>query len=540
MPGYIPFAPSQADGYKLSHKGFEQPGTTHLVANFTPRSGKYIPMTDDLKRVISFGYQDFVTNVLVNEWNETFFTVPFKKAIGRWKKRVEAYLGPDALDLSHFEALHKLGYLPLHIKALPEGSKSPFKVALMTVRNTHEDFAWLVTYIETVLSQEVWPMVTAATVGYQFLTLFNRFADETVGNRLHVPFQGHDFSARGMAGRYAAARSGAAHLLSFLGTDTIAALDFIEQVYPGYPEATLIGTSVPASEHSVTSLGIAVLGEEGTIRDWITRAYPTGIVSIVSDTIDYWKVLLEILPALKEEIRARKPNALGLPGKVVVRPDSGDPVRIVCGYRDDEVFRFPDQRPGMEGETRIFVRAAQPRDEYEITEAEFKGSIQVLWEEFGGTTNALGYKELDPCIGLIYGDGITLKRAEEILSRLQQKGFASNNIVFGMGSFTYQMTSRDTLGMAVKATYAIVNGEGLEIYKDPKTDDGTKKSARGLIYVGKTPEGHFYQEDQVSPEREAEGELRCIFEDGKLFNTEDFVTIRNRVQDIVPAEEATA
>lgn len=534
--GYTPNALAQTDAYKLSHKKFEAAGTTKIYANFTARSGKHAKFEDSEKRVVVAGIQGFIKNVLIAEWNETFFNKKAKDVIPAWKARLEGYLGAGSVDMAHFEALHKLGYLPIKVKALPEGSKIPFKVAFLTITNTHKDFSWLVTYLETVISQEIWPVVTNATVAYQFLTLGNRFADETCGNRNHMPFQFHDFSARGMMGRHAAAASGFAHLLSHCGTDTTASLDYIDQLYGGYPKGSFIGASVPASEHSVTSLGIAVEGELETIKRWITQDYPAGIVSVVSDTLDYWRVITEYLPSLEKEIRAR-PSLGPLPGKVVVRPDSGDPVRVIAGYREDEIVR---------AESGIYSRedwnAPQLHDFHlkALTEDEVKGSIEVLYEKFGGSVNALGYKELSPCIGLIYGDSITLERARDIFSRLQQRGFASNNVVFGVGSYTYQMVSRDTLGMAIKATYAVVDAAGLELFKDPKTDDGTKKSARGLIQVvqmvfpgsDKVPTPEFIQFDQVEPHIEETGALRTVFEDGKLVVEEDFITIRNRVQDI--------
>ena len=159
----------------------------------------------------------------------------------------------------------------------------------------------------------------------------------------------------------------------------------------------------------------------------ITETYPAGIVSIVSDTWDYWKVITEFIPTLKSEILARD-------GKVVIRPDSGDPVKIICGD--------PDAKPGS---------------------PEFKGSVECLWETFGGTETATGYKLLDGHIGLIYGDSITLERCEAICSQLEAKGFASTNVVFGIGSYTYQYVTRDTFGFAMKATYGEVNGKGLSL-----------------------------------------------------------------------------
>lgn len=528
--GYTPVPQAQADAYKLSHKKFMADGTTKIYANLTARSGKYAKWGPGEHLIIVAGVQAFVKNVLIAEWNEGFFKRPQKAVIAEWKARVEGYLGEGSVSMDHFVALHKLGYLPIELKALPEGSKCPLKVAFLTITNTDPRFAWLVTYLETVLSQEIWPIVTSATAAHQFYLLGKRFGLETCGNLDHLIFQFHDFSARGMFGRHAAAMSGFAHLLAgHYGTDTVAALDYIDQLYGGFPAGTFIAASVPASEHSVTSLGIAVDGELETIRRWITKDYPAGIVSVVSDTLDYWQVLTKYLPALKDEIRARP--ALGvLPGKVVVRPDSGDPVRVICGYREDELVYSSDTG-------NVYSKEEWNSSKHDfhlkpLTPEEIKGSIQVLYDEFGGTINANGYKQLDPCIGLIYGDSITLERADEIFRRLQEKGFASSNVVFGVGSYTYQMVSRDTLGMAIKATYAEVDGNGLELFKDPKTDDGTKKSARGLILVGKdTNTGNFYQVDQVEPEREALGYLQTVFRDGKILIDENFVTIRARVQE---------
>jgi nicotinamide phosphoribosyltransferase len=511
-----------ADFYKLSHRKFMREGTTFLYANLTPRAGKYMAWADDNQQVVVLGLQHFLKDFLIGEFNEAFFNRPKAEVIAKFKRRCDTSLGPDSIPTDHIEALHDLGYLPLCIKALPEGSLVNFKVPVLTVFNTHPDFAWLVTYIESVLSDELWPVMTSATTAFQFLKVCNEYADKTVGHRLHVPFQCHDFSMRGMMGRQAAALSGIGHLASFTGTDTIQAIDLIEDYYNVDAETFFIAGSVPASEHSVTSLGIAVDGEMETLRRWISVDYPEGIVSIVSDTIDYWKVLTEYLPALEPEIRARKKNALGF-AKVVVRPDSGDPVRIICGYDESELNR----RPGLIAQGLVMVR----EDNSLITLEEADGSIVTLYRKFGGTVNAKGYKELDPCIGLIYGDSITLDRAKEIFARLERKGFASSNVVFGVGSYTYQHVTRDTLGIAVKATYAVVDGEGKELFKDPKTDSGVKKSARGLLVVGKKGDTDEYVlVDQVGVETEKSGFLREVFRDSTILVEEDWGTIRNRLQ----------
>jgi len=256
----------------------------------------------------------------------------------------------------------------------------------------------------------------------QYRKILDQYAAETSSTPEFVDFQGHDFSMRGMAGLEAAMLSAAGHLLSFKGTDTIPVLDFIEQYYSGNEADTLLGTSVAATEHSVMSMGTDT-GELETFKRLITEVYPNGIVSIVSDTWDLWKVLTEYLPQLKKEVLARD-------GKVVIRPDSGDPVDIICG---------------------------NPNGQHE---AERKGVIELLWDTFGGMVNEKGYKELNSHIGAIYGDSITLEHAENICQRVKVKGFASTNVVLGIGSFTYQYNTRDTFGFAMKATYGEVAGKG--------------------------------------------------------------------------------
>lgn len=255
---------------------------------------------------------------------------------------------------------------------------------------------------------------------------------------------------------------------------------------------------------------IREVAEMLTLR-YLMKQFPTGILSVVSDTFNLWDVCKPdgILAYLKEEILNRD-------GKITIRPDSGDPVDIICGTC--ETF----------GEGTIPKR---------------KGVIELLWDTFGGTVNKQGYKVLDPHIGAIYGDSITIDRAEEICKRLEAKGFASTNIVLGIGSFTYQFNTRDTFGFAMKATYVEITKptfgelldqclntetEGREIFKDPITDDGTKKSAKGLLSV--LNDGvDYYLVDQVSWEQEKEGCLQTIFKDGEFFNTTTLTEIRKRL-----------
>lgn len=267
--------------------------------------------------------------------------------------------------------------------------------------------------------------------------------------------------------------------------------------------------------------------------------YPTGILSLVSDTFDYWNTVTKTLTTLREKILARD-------GKVVIRPDSGDPVRIVAGYKGYDLNQETEhgisvnllQEQGYEvvknGEVWYEIVPGPRQDsDYELkptklTDAEVKGSVQCLWDIFGGTVNEKGFKELDPHIGLIYGDGITLERVENISQRLADKGFASTNLVYGIGSYTYLgQVSRDTDGWAMKATAAIVDDEFIEIYKDPKTDTWGKKSAKGLIAVYEQ-DGTFVQKDQVSWDEVNNCAYKTVFQNGKLIVDQSLAEIRER------------
>jgi nicotinamide phosphoribosyltransferase len=375
--------------------------------------------------------------------------------------------------------------------------------------------------------------MTSATIAHEYRKLALRFARETGGDESFVDWQCHDFSMRGMSSLESACLSGAGHLLSFTGTDTIPAICWLESYYGANVEKELVGSSVPATEHSVMCMGTK--GDERGTFERLLDSYPTGILSVVSDTWDLWTVINEYLPSLKEKILARN-------GKLVIRPDSGDPVRILCGY--DLETEVEERR----GNTVLL------KDGRQITTWERKGVIQLLYDIFGGSTNDKGYKQLDSHIGAIYGDSITLDRAREIFTRLQKKGFASTNVVLGVGSFTYQYNTRDTFGFAVKATYGVVEELidydyphershgvpvykpiGRELYKDPITDDGGKKSAKGLLSVRQIDGAHGkskpFLKDQCTWVEEKEGLLQTVFLDGKLVKEQTLAEIRQRLKE---------
>lgn len=540
------------DGYKTGHK-FQYPKGTEVVnSNLTARSSRLAKMPDSFdEKVVVAGIQGFIKEFIIEQWNDGFFNRPKDVVVREYKRRMDNYLGTDAVDVTHIDELHDLGYLPIVIKALPEGSRVDMRVPFMTVENTLPQFYWLTNYIETVWSDEIWKMVTVATLAYEYRRILNKYVDLTGASKEFADWQLHDFSMRGLSGLVDAAKVGAAHLMAAgFGTDTLPAIDYLEEYYNANSDIELVGGSVPATEHSVMCMG-GMETEIETFHRLITEVYPSGIVSIVSDTWDFWNVITNTAAQLKDVILNRTPNALGF-AKVVFRPDSGDPVKIVTGLKAVEIFDI-DELTWIElydeieekdidvilynGKYFEFDIIYDRFDDYidaikltnEVPEHIVKGAVECLWDIFGGDTNEKGFRTLNQRVGLIYGDSITLERCEQILQRLMDKGFTASNIVFGIGSYTYQYVTRDTFGMAVKATFGVVNGEDRELFKDPKTGDGMKKSARGLLRV-EYEDGKFVLYDQQTREQEKQGCLREVFRDGKLLIDENLSTIRERLK----------
>lgn len=480
------------DFYKISHRE-QYPEKTEIVySTWIPRQSRL----EGVNEVVAFGFQGFIKEYLIDYFDEHFFNRKYEDVIAEYKRVLKHTLGVEDADATHIGQLWDLGYLPLKIRALPEGTLCPIGVPMLTVENTLPEFFWLTNYIETLMSNSMWVSTTSATIAFQYRKLLEMYALKTVGDASFVPFQGHDFSMRGMGSLEMAIMSGAAHLTSFVGTDTIPAILYLEKNYEAPIEESLIGTSIPATEHSV----MCAYGnnEFEAYKRLITEVYPNGFISIVSDTWDLWKVLDEVIKPLKDEIMARD-------GKVVIRPDSGDPADIICGDPNGK------------------------------TEMERKGVIEVLWDIFGGTITEKGFKVLDSHIGSIYGDAITLDRCRDICARLALKGFASINLVYGIGSFTYQYNTRDTFGFALKSTHVVIDGEEHQIYKLPKTDtEGFKKSLKGRCIVFEDVLGKLQVLDQLNISEQnswiAGGNdlLQTIF-DGRLTKTVSLAEIRERL-----------
>ena len=878
------------DFYKVSHREMYPEGTELVYSNFTPRSTRLFPTVKSVtdNRVVFVGLQGFIQWFLIDVFDDGFFDLPKGRVIDAYKRRMDNALGAGMVSTEHLEALHDLGYLPLEIMALPEGSKVDPKVPVYTVYNTLPEFYWLVNYLETVFSNSIWKPMVAATTAYRYRQVVEKYLELTGVPKELAGILVHDFSCRGLSGPYDAQSTGMSHLVFFEGTDTISAIDYAEEYYGADSDTELVGCSVPACYDGDTEvltekgfvrfedLGetsrVAQYHEDGTIDfvepttyykmpykgdmiefsksghnyvdalvtpkhkmvrlkngavslfeagdfsyrnrngyshrnsiivsgktressskfseldrlrvafqadgsfpsraesyksgqvrfslkkerkkirlegilkelgykytrsdydngytsfwinpentaefqkdfEWVSlgkspewyedfvselaywdgcfknncvvysstqkscvdkvqavcsvsrrkgqvsmyedkrgdsvrlpiytitiqkdkttisghrvsravrdfngvvycvsvptkmlvvrrsgcvmvcgntehsvmcmggketeletfrrliKLHPEGVLAIVSDTWDFWKVITEFAAELKDEIEARQPNALGL-AKVVFRPDSGNPVDILCGievedfsgveleylsdyiadYLSDKVSEeTPHGECGPDSVTEIikygdsyyeatckFFWNRHDKQYYYLDSVEDttlkgatltpeqKGAVQCLYETFGGSVTDTGHILLNERVGLIYGDSITLERCEAICQRLMDKGFATGNVVFGVGSYTYQYVTRDTIGGAMKATYGVINGEGIEIYKDPKTDSGEKKSAKGLLVVEEV-DSRFKLKDQATWEQVygKDNAMRVVYRNGRLTEFDNLATIRN-------------
>lgn len=519
-----------ADGYKAGHFNMYQDGIEKVISTFTPRSNRYAPKGNNGK-ILNFG-QQYAIKFIVEHFDENFFSRPVDKVLQEVKESLSAYLGID-YDTKHIEELHSLGYLPLEIRSLDEGTESAIKVPIMFLYNTDNRFAWVTNYIETILSNLLWQPITTTTN----VLIMKRIVKDAVlktdkDNIGIIDFMLHDFSMRGLTGLDAAIGSGLAFAAVSKGSDS---LPVIQASKHYYNELECPVFSVRASEHSqMTAAGPE--GEFEIYKDLLTK-FPDGILSLVSDSFDLWKVLTDYLPRLKELIISRN-------GKLIIRPDSGNPVDIICGT-NYKIITSKEDFTGKDGDIVEFEGILYQAELIENDEFFFnkinklkinnnntkKGVIELLWDIFGGTVNKQGYKVLDPHIGMIYGEAINQDNIQEIFSRLEIKGFAATNCFFGQGSYSMQMVTRDTWGMALKCVAQQKDGKLIEIFKDPVTDDGTKKSAKGLTVVYKNEQDEYYLKDQATWEevKSEQNELKLRFRNGEFFNETSLTEIRNRV-----------
>lgn len=535
------------DYYKMCHLSMLPKGMTKSVSYFTPRKSR----VNAWPKVVNFGTQAFCKTWLIDFFNENFFNRPEEEVVTEYEKYAH-YTMCDAVDSEPIRKLHQLGYLPIEIYALPEGTLVPMHCPFFAITNTHPDFAWLGQALESLISAELWYPMVCATVGHSYREIVDRYYAKTCEDNMPRRRALGNFDFRGDDGVYAALAAAGGWLLSFVNTATVPAIPYMEQNYNCDCTKEEVGFGAVSTEHFVmcsnSAFDMAAMAkrekETGIpyeyrdidprcecvfIKRALTELYPTTSFSLVADSYDYWNVVDSILPTLKDEILAHK-------GCMLVRGDSGDCVEVVT----QTVFR--------------------------------------LWDIFGGTVNSKGYKVLDSHVKALYGDSITIQRAEKIYKILDEAGFAACNVSLGVGSFSMHCIeesdiidvrrvkvgndqwfdladneqamanvlkphTRDTFSSAIKACYAEFtdeegNVEKMPIYKDPKTDrtaggGNFKKSQKGCCAVFKTGEGNgeiSYEDCHTWDEvNNGSNLLVPIFRNGRMVKEETLSEIRQRL-----------
>lgn len=511
------------DFYKAVHAEMLPKGITKSVSYFTPRMSR----VERWNEVVMFGLQGFIKTYLIDYFNREFFNKPLAEIIYEYKRVMDHSLGKDTYKIQKIIELHKLGYLPIEIVALPEGTLVPMQVPMFGITNTHHDFAWLPQSLESLISAESWHPMLAATVGYTYRKIVNKYYDLTCDDTVPRAKALGAFDFRGEECTDSAIKAGAGWCLSFLNTATVPTVPYLEEMYHCDCTKEPVAYGSPSTEHSVMCSNFAVDGDEETLlRRLLTEIYPNTSFSAVLDSYDYWNVIDNILPKLKKEIMEHN-------GCMLMRGDSGDCVEVV-------------------------------------TKTVFK-----LWEHFGGTINSKGYKVLNPHVKAIYGDSITIQRCEQIYRILMNNGFACSNVALGVGSFSFQCIeeekeiivdiengtvvnkhtegetvravtkvlspfTRDTFSSCIKATYCEIHGKPYPIFKNPK-DGGFKKSQKGCCIVYNDPDSEAlpfgdtlkymdgYTWDEACNIVYPENLLQPVFKDGKLLKEYTLAEVRNRL-----------
>lgn len=535
------------DYYKNGHPRMYDESITKLVSYYAIRGSR---MPDDKNYVVNFGLQAFVKEYLIEYWKKNFFDLPWEEIYKTLKEFYDETFVKNDDFLSKLHDLWKLGYLPLRVYEVPEGGICELKTPIFMMETTDPRFPWIGEFTESLVSSFIWKMNLDATVGHWYRLIVDKYYNLTVEDSIPHHNAISDFGFRGANTPEAGIRTSAAWLCSFKATATCGAIPYIKEYYGGEIKNRGIGGGLPSTEHSVMCSSAAIDGDEITLmKRLLTKVYPHDSFTMVSDSYDYWNVVKNLIPSIKDMIMNH--NKLdGTPCKMSVRGDSGDPVRIVAGmvdithrfdiknhiqfdfdeegyatlsYEAEELLNGYGDSNFIENYLYINYKGKKyyffsPESDEEMwtiigedecvnkkfTEEDRKGTIEYLWETFGGSTNSKGYYVLDPHIGLIYGDSITPNRAEYIYKILELKGFAANNVALGAGSFSFHCLedsdgnlrpfTRDSYNAAIKATYGETSdGRSLMIFKDPKTDNAKfKKSLRGCCHVVEGVPKNYY------------------------------------------------
>jgi nicotinamide phosphoribosyltransferase len=474
------------DFYKIVHSDMLPEGMTKSMSYYTPRMSR----VDRWDKVVNFGLQMFIKTYLIDYFNEEFFNKREDDVISEFERVLDNSFGKGIYNSDKIRKLHRLGYLPIEIIALPEGTLVPIHVPIFGITNTHPDFAWLPQALESLISAEIWYPQITATVGKTYRDIVNKYYSLTCDDNIPRSKALGTFDFRGDMCYDASLKAAAGWCLSFENTATVPAIPFMEQMYNCDCTKESVAYGAVSTEHFVMCSNYAVDGDEVTfLRKMLTELYPNTSFSAVLDSYDYWNVIDNILPQLHDEILAHN-------GCMLMRGDSGDCVEVV-------------------------------------TKTVFK-----LWEQFGGTLNSKGYKVLNPHVKAIYGDSITVQRCEEIYKILMEHGFACSDVALGVGSFSMHCIeengqlkpfTRDTFGCAIKACYAEISGKEYPIFKNPK-EGGFKKSQKGMCYVFIDDNGNLtYKDGYTSSTIPTNNMLETVFKDGKLIKEYTLSEIRNRL-----------
>ena len=569
------------DFYKATHHEQYPAGLTKMVSYYTPRMSRL----KDVDTVVLFGLQAFIKEYLIDGFKQNFFDRPEDEVVAEYERVLNYTLGVGSYASQKVRDLHRLGYLPLAISAVPEGKSTKVGVPQIEITNTHPNFVWLVNTIETMLSCTMWHTQVSAEVGRRYRKIVDEYVRQTCEDNVNPRTLLGDFSMRGQHSVESAMKSSAGWCLSFNNTATVPAILWLEDNYNCDCSKERVAFGAISTEHSVMCSNFAVDGDEIThIKRLLTEIYPNHSFSMVSDSYDYWRLVTELLPQCKEEIMAHN-------GTLSIRGDSGNPVEILAGkniyyideteitekcslsdyieewardmeiegdgpeyfhyndkyYRADITTNYGKERGGWTDSNYYFVEGYDVEIEEIEPSAELLGTVWALDQIVGHTVNSKGYKVLDPHVKAIYGDSITPYRCEEIYNRLMRKGFAINNVTLGVGSFsmmcleshndetdefTYGPYTRDTFGIAVKATYdEDTDGNPIMIYKQPKGCDW-KKSQKGCCIVTHDENGNYFCDDGhtwTDCDESDDNDLVTVFKDGKMIREWNLDGIRTRM-----------
>ena len=445
------------DSYKTSHWVQYPEGTEGVFSYIESRGGEY-------EQTVVFGLQIFLKKFLVKQITN--------EDIKQAKSVLSAHGVPFNEEGWQYIVDEHDGYLPVKIKAVPEGTVVPVKNVICTIENTDPKVYWLTSYLETALLRAMWYPTTVATVSWRIKQIIKQYLLDTGADLDMLDFKLHDFGSRGVSSQESAEIGGAAHLVNFQGTDTIVgalcAMEYYNSEMPGF--------SIPAAEHStITSWGKD--NEVEAYRNMLNQYKDGGILAVVSDSYDIYKAVIELWG---EELRQ---EVIDSGAMVVIRPDSGDPVTVVGNV------------------------------------------LQLLADKFGYTVNKLGYKLLNH-VRVIQGDGINEYSIRLILEEAKRREFSADNLVFGMGGALLQQMDRDTQQWAMKCSAMKINGKWQDVFKSPITDKA-KFSKRGRLTLVKD-ENNIYSTIPEGFEGDREVILQTVFENGVLVNEQTFAEIRER------------